>query len=92
MCDEEIIYREIATIKNFQPAMTLPENAFSAKSACPSDLVSNGTPWEDLGFPADGTDILIPENTEVIISSTSLIRYSLELFPGMGTNPLKILT
>ena len=83
---ENLITRENATIKAFQPNMSLPEGAFETPINCPHiEILSHSFhPWEDpnllwpgrssVGPPdADGTNITLPENTILLVSSSSFV-------------------
>ena len=80
------VWRADATIKGFQPPMVLPAGALQAASACPHTAPEAGSfrRWEDPALqwpgrgatgppPADGTDVVLPSGTTLMVSAASLL-------------------
>ena len=84
---EQLISRPDASIRQFQPAMPLPAEAGAAASSCPQLELQPGAfhRWEDpallwgggqtvAGPPAaDGTDVLLPDDTTILVSAGALV-------------------
>ena len=72
--EESLIYHDISTIMNYQPSMSLPHDAQYEPVDCPH-LEAGLIEWNDQSFapPADGSDILIPPSSSVIIRAGQLI-------------------
>jgi len=71
--DESLVHRKISTIMNYQPAMPMPDDAFDLPTDCPH-LDAGLVEWNDASIspPADGSDIILPSNTAVIIRAGQL--------------------
>ena len=83
---EKLIWREDATIKNFQPPMPLPFNAMATSSGCPHTTLVEGSykRWEDttLQWPgrstqgpptADGLDVILPSGMTILVGASSFV-------------------
>jgi len=68
---ENLISRGVASIMNYQPAMPLPEDALDSPTACPH-LEAGLLSWDDMNVGPDGSDIVLPLGTSVIIRAGML--------------------
>jgi hypothetical protein len=73
MPSEMLIPRSMSSIAGFQPSMAMPADALAAPTACPHDGLVDETPWDDLGFLADGSDLILPAGTVLVDASSTLL-------------------
>ena len=82
---ESLIPRHAASIMHFQPQMPLPTDALVAATNCPHtfSVGDSYSLWNDTSLqwpgrdsagppPADGTDVLLPSHTTILVTAGSL--------------------
>ena len=72
---ESLISSDVKSIMNYQPSMDVPADATTDPSSCPH-LESGLVDWNSLGFAPDGTDVVLPADTAVIVRAGMLTSTS----------------